>query len=379
MTRCIREAGAVVASQRLLTSQFEEGQCGIHDLSSAGWILGHAGLDLPSISNRGYWLHARLAHLLGAGDYDQAIAFLENHLTVPGGNKLLMLACALAGRFIAERLVEVASRHPDYWFDGAFLARTSEPERLLALFDGKPVDGHAIATIGEVVIANRDAGVAEPGAEARWEAIAGRAAAPEYAADFRNVQLRLAARSDLEDAVYLLMRYGRLYPRWETYDGMLAVLGRLVMVDAARAVAIVAESSDTFDRADWFGGLCWWFNLPQEAEPLLQEMLRVGDPELNAALTRVLVSSQAPSWVDRFLSTVSAINPLDRARDFSPGIAHMQAAELAKEAEKMRERLYPWLPHDEGSNQLCARDLFDVRCAPQMPLIQPWGNGHQLP
>lgn len=378
MTTITPENRAVEAAERMIRAHIRHPQCRRQELELAAWILGADGIGLPQFPDAGDQLHARLGYLLGAGKHDAAGAFLDDQLPDAAADKLLMHACVLAGRLMPERLVKIAARHRGRWFDGPFLARCAEPDRLLKLFAGQPLDEHAIATIGEIVIAGRDAGAPVQQAESRWEAIAARTAPPEYSADFRNIHLRLAARESLDEAACLLARYGSVYPRWEIYDGMQAVLGRLAPEDPQRAVNLVAESPEAEDRVDWFGGLSWWFALPRPAEALLADLLAQADAQLNCALAKVLIPSRAPQWLARALAGVDAVDPLQRARDFSPGVKHLQAAGLSEEAEQAREQLYPKLTQ-VGNGTLGPRELFEVRCAPQLPQMLPWGTGSQLP
>jgi len=371
---------AAAAASRLLQAQTQRARAKLIEIELAAWLVGNAGGQAPRFANPTDDLHVRLAVALGAGDFDAAESLLIAYLPTPEGDKLLFHACHLAGTMMADRLIEIAHRYPDNWFNGRMLTSTSQPARLLALFDNQPTLGHAIITTGELVVVGRDAGAPIAGAEERWAAVVGDQLSHMHDPRFRDTWLRIAARESLDTAVDLLMRLADGWGRDTIVDGVSAVLARLVRQDPERAAAVVASSVAPWDRLAWFETLTWWFDLPAPAEPILHELLNLGDPEINLVLARILTSARAPQWLDHALMTAETQPPLERARELAPGIFQLRAAGLHDEAERVRNRVLPLLPeHPDTPGDVAPRDLFDTLSAPGLPALVPWGAGPGLP
>ncbi len=371
---------SVEAANRVLQSHAQQPACTLIELELAAWTIGRAGGESSALPDASENLHVRLATMLGAGNFSSALELLDQKLSTPEGDKLLFSACDLAADKMAEQLIEIAHRHPDKWFPGPMLARTTQPERLLALFENRPTLGHAISTIGELVIVGRDSQKPIYQAETLWAEILRNRLSHSHDPRFRDTWLRITARGEIDEAIELLMRLANEFGRSEIFDGVTAVLARLVRNDPDRAAAIVASSADPWERLDWFEPLKWWFQLPVAAEPILRDLLSLKDSEVDIRLSRMLTSARAPEWLERSLKTASSHAPLSRAREFAPGISQLRSALLEDDAELARNQLLPLLeeaPSSQGG--LAPRDLFDGLSAPGLPALVPWGTGPGLP
>jgi hypothetical protein len=197
---------------------------------------------------------------------------------------------------------------------------------------------------------------------------------------FRDTWLRIVARESLDAGLDLLLTLEKDWGRDNVLDGARAVLARLVRADPERASGVVARSTDPWDRLAWLETLSWWFELPAAAEPILRDLLNVGDPDIDIQLARALTSARALPWLDRALTTAEAHPPLERARDLAPGVSQLRAAGLQDEAERVRDRLLRLLPERGGQPGVVApRDLFDTLSASGLPALVPWGAGPGLP
>jgi hypothetical protein len=184
----------------------------------------------------------------------------------------------------------------------------------------------------------------------------------------------------MEEAIGLLLRLANEFGRSTIFDGMTAILARLVRDDAARAAEIVASSPQQNDRVEWFEPLKWWFELPLPAQTLLEDLLSANDPEIDVRLARMLTSAKAPEWLDRSLRSINRLTPLDRARELSPGVSQLRSGNLDEEAERVRNQLLPFLNTDTPAHhEVAALDLFDTLSAPDLPALVSWGTGPGLP
>lgn len=369
---------AAAAANRVVQSHARRSECLLVELELAAWTIGSAGGQSPSLPNPSENLHVQLATLLGRGAFTEAVAFVDQHADTADGDKLLFSACDLAGDRIPDELIELAYRHRDKWFSGSMLARTNQPERLLGLFAGQPVLGHAISTIGELVIVGRDSGNPVTDAEKLWSEILRNSVMHRHDPAFRDTSLRIRVREGMEEGIDLLIRLANEFGRSSIFDGMTAVLARLVRDDDSRAAGIVASSSDPWDRVDWFEPLKWWFELPASAEPLLEDLLSVNDPEIDVRLVRMLTSARSPEWLKRVLRSINNYPPLERARQFSPGVSQLRSAGLEDDAELVRNQLLPLLS-TQSNDSIAPLDLFDTLSAPGLPALVPWGTGPGLP
>lgn len=368
------------AAIRVLQGHAQRSQCKLVELELAAWVIGSASGKSPQLPKPTEDLHVRLAAALGSREFDAAESLLNEHIPTTEGDKLLFSACDLAGDLMADRLIDIAYRHPNKWFLGPMLAKTTHPERLLGLFKNRPTLGHAISTVGELVIVGRDAGSPIKEAELLWAEVLRNRLSHTHDARFRDTWLRIAVRESLENAIELLMRLANEFGRGAILDGVTAVLARLVRNDPERAVAIVAGSPDPWDRLDWFEPLKWWFELPPAAEPIVRDLLVVGNPEIDIRLARMLTSAGAPVWLERSLKTAKSQQPLELARDLAPGVSQLRSGSLHEEAERVREQVLPLLPDSAAVPwQIAPRDLFDTLSAPHLPALVPWGSGPGLP
>ena len=371
---------AAAAAGRILEAHTKQSQCKLIEIELGAWLVGKAGGQSPRLANPVDDLHARLAVTLGSNDLEATESLLNSYLSTSEGEKLLFHACHLGGLFMADRLIEIAHRYPNKWFNGRMLATTSLPARLLALFDNQPTLGHAIITIGELVILGRDAGTPIAAAEERWAAVVRDELSHLHDPRFRDTWLRITVRESLDSAVDLLMRLADGWGRDTIVDGVSAVLARLVRQDPGRAAAVVTSSKDFWDQLAWFEALTWWFELPTPAEPILENLLNLNDSEINLVLARVLTSAQSPKWLDLALETVEVHPPLERARKLAPGISQLREAGLHEEAERIRDRVLPFLPENpELPGGINPRDLFETLSALGLPPLVPWGTGSGLP
>ena len=369
------------AATRVLQFHARRPKCLLVELELAAWTIGHAGGELPaSLPNVSENLHVQLATLLGSGRFTEALTFVDQHAATAQGDKLLFSACDLAGDHIADELIELTYRHRGKWFSGPMLTKTTRPDRLLGLFKDQPTLGHAISTVGELVIVGRDRGAPITEAEELWAEILRNSAMHSHDRVFRDTFLRIRVREDMGEAINLLLQLANEFGRSTIFDGMTAVLARLVREDAPRATAIVASSPEPDGRIEWFEPLKWWFELPSPALPVLEDLLSVTDPEIDIRLARMLTSARAPEWLERSLRSINSLAPVDRARELSPGVSQLRSGGLEDDAERVRNQLLPFLnaqapTHDE----VAALDLFDTLSAPNLPALVPWGAGPGLP
>lgn len=369
---------AAAAANRVVQSHARRSECLLVELELAGWTIGSAGGQAPTLPNPSENLHVQLATLLGGGAFTEAVAFVDQHAGTAAGDKLLFSACDLAGDRIPDELVELAYRYRDKWFAGPMLAKTTQPERLLGLFAGQPTLGHAINTVGELVIVGRDRGNPIAEAEKLWSEMLRNSAMHRHAPEFRDTWLRIRVREGMEEAIDLLIRLANEFGRNSIFDGMTAVLARLVRDDAQRAVAIVASSPDPWDRVEWFEPLKWWFELPAPAETVLGNLFSLNDPEIDIRLARLLTSARSPEWLKRSLRSIDTYTPLERARELSPGVSQLRSGGLEDDAELVRNQLLPLLS-TQSNDGVMAVDLFDTLSAPGLPALVPWGTGPGLP
>src|SRR5688500_3032744 len=168
------------------------------DLEIAAWHVGRAGGTPPKLPDDTEDLHVRMACAFGAGRDEAALALVDERAAADDGYRLLLDACHLVGDRLADPLIELAERHCDVSVSGTMLARTRQPERLLALMQG---DSREFSTIAELVIRGRDAGTPCAPAEQAWAEVSHPAREPTYDRGYREATLRLLARESLDCAV----------------------------------------------------------------------------------------------------------------------------------------------------------------------------------
>lgn len=275
------------AATRVLVARTRGVEVSLLDVELAGWVAGAAGRLLPSLPDPVEDLHARQAALFGARDDDAAFALLAQQVESDAGERLLIHACHLVGDRCSDQLIEVAEQHRDVWFSGPMLARTRDPVRLLALVDHDARYEHTVATIAELYIRGFDAGDIAPEVASRWVALNELGKQPGEVASFREAELRLAARTDLDRAVTVMLSYARSWGYDQQDAGTEAVLTRLVRRDPERASAVVAKREDPENRVEWLDPLTRTFALPSSAEPIVDALLSLPSLESVYALARI--------------------------------------------------------------------------------------------
>jgi len=373
------EQRSVDAAKRLLQVQEESPYIKLVVKELAGWILGRFDQRLPVQSNAIDDHHIHLSAAAGASEFQLIEQLLNDFLATEKGDKLLFSACDFAGDFMAEQLIEIAARHPENMFNGRMLANTSNPLRLLELLcDHSLIESNAIETVGELVLVGLDSHEPLVRVEQRWEEVM-----IEYPSNlrmFRDVLLRITVRKSMSDAISLLQDFANDWGAENLYDGVRAVLTRLVREDPARASKLVANCHSHWDQLAWLESLLWWFEVPKEAKPIIDDLVAIGDPEVDMALARLLTRTKTPELLGSVLESSDEFMPLERALDFAPGVYQLRAAGFMYEAEQVREQVLPFLPITSQSNdEVSAIDLFDVLSAPDIPPLVPWGAGPGSP
>ncbi len=350
---------------------------------SCAWILGAYGETCAVPRDAVEALHVAVAALAGAGDDDAALTYLESHLADGDAGRLLDSACHRMGSRCADRLTEIAHRHPGRAFAGRMLATVSEPERLLALLPQTPArSANAIDTVAELVIRGRDEGQRITAAERAWERIA--TVEPTHSHAYRDTSLRIAAREDLERALDKLREFGDEWGRTEIEDGARAVLDRLVQSDPERATHVVTESQDPRDRVAWLEALAWWFELPVAAGAVVDALLDIGDDQLDLSVAAILVGANDDERLarvgQRLVSRLAdgALDAHQIARALAPKVYQLARAERRDDVERGRELVLSCLGDSGSAEEGKASDVFEVLAAP-IPAFVPWGSGPGLP
>jgi hypothetical protein len=258
------------------------------------------------------------------------------------------------------------------------LSRTTRPDRLLALLGSD--QRHRVRTIAELVIAGRDEGAPIAEAEAAWAAIAKE---PywnwSYMQEYCNAAIRIQAREDVETAVRLLETFERPDRPGQVFEGVFAVLARLVRQDPLHAATLTADAVSPQDRVIRLQGLTWWFELPPVAEPIVNTLLGVRDPYVEQVLLRILAVCRAPALLERALAGAAGEPPLEIANSLALGVHALRVAGRHDDAERVRGDLLPVLAAQPlAPAQVAPRDLFDVISAPSRPTMTPWRTPPRL-
>jgi hypothetical protein len=344
----------------------------------AAWLVGSAGGTIPHLPSPTGNLEARLAALLGAGDHAATEAFLLEYVPTPPGEKLLFSACMLAGDQMADTLVELAHRFRTPWFLGSMLTRTTRPDRLLALLGSD--QRHLMRTICELVIAGRDQGTPIVEAEQRWAAIARE---PywnwSYMNEYCDGALRIKARENLDDAIDLLETFEQSDRPGYGHHGAMAVLARLVRADVAKAAQLTEDASSPRDRVIRLQGMAWWTELPEAAQPLVNDLMNEQDADVKLSLVRILAGCGAPPPFERALRGATPNPPLEVADQLALGVYLLRIAGRNDAAEGVRDRLVPTLDALVVPGKVAPLDLFDVISAPGRPRMAPWRTSPGLP
>lgn len=354
------------------------------DVETAAWVLGLHGHATPPLPEPAH-THARLAAALASGNATQATALLHDRLPRPGMERLLIHACHLGGHRHADALLDVALAHPATWFNGAMLASTSRPAELLARLDvsrGQPLSMPDIVTIAELVLRSLDAGQPCPAAEALWLPLAEAPDALARHPQFRTAHLRFLARRDPASARARLQHYAETYPRSDLYIGAVAVLARLLLADPAAAVALVAASDEEADVSVWLPALCWGFELPAAAHPLVTRLLDSTDPETGLDLVTALARTPNVTWLERAWQNTEGLADRDEriVRAIGPALMQLHAAGLDDQADTLTSLADKWLRDARViDGQLPATGLLRVLGAPGLPPLVPWVQGFDLP
>jgi hypothetical protein len=367
------------ASIRVLEARVRGAELDIMDLQLAAWAAGLAGRRPPPLPDPTEDLHVRQAAAFGARDDEAGFAILAEHISTDAGNKLLIHACHLVGDRCADTLLEHAAQHPDVWFSGPMLVRTRQPLRLLALADASGIQTHIVNTIGELAIRGRDTGSTVREVEERWAELNRPSVDPGYLSGFRNAQLRIAAREDMEYAIEWTQEHARGWGYDAQDDGTEAVLGRLVRVDPERACRIVAGREDPENRLSWLWPLVRWFELPVAAESIVDELFAHEPPVDPIALAQTLIMAHSWDRLDRALAQIEPTQLPELATSVAVAIARLRDAGLHDDAEIARARVLMTLGARATEGVVSPRDLLDVLSAPGRPPLVPWKPDPGLP
>jgi hypothetical protein len=229
---------------------------------------------------------------------------------------------------------------------------------------------HMVSTVAELVVRGRDAGVMAPEIQARWGELNQRGKQPGNVASFREAELRLAARTDMEHAIIQVDALANAWGYDEQDDGTEAVFCRLVRVDPDRACRIVARRADPANRVSWLSGLVRWHELPIETQPMVDELLarRLGGSTI--ALASLLILARAGDREDRALAKLRNEQALDLASGLAVSVALLRRAGLREDAELARSKVLAVIGDRHDAQQ--ARDLFEMLSAPDRPAMLPW-------
>jgi hypothetical protein len=341
----------------------------------SGWLLGAAGEEVPTLTDRRDDLHARLGAVAGRGDGTALSALVDAHADEPEGVRLLASASELYGPNEPDLVLDLAERHPAAWFDGAMLADTSEPARLLGLLpEHEPPDGREVRTVAEVVIAGRESGNASAEAESRWTRIV--AQDPRHLGPYRDGVLRVTARESLEQALSLLWDISEWWGRDLVLDGARAVLGRLVLTDPSRAVDVVATSGGARGHALWLGGLVPPGALVPQVAGLVDDLLADDDAVIRLDVARVLAGTSEHPRLDRALRSVPAASADQLARALAPGVfqlRHVGRDDVAEAVRTLAISAISRAPADGAAAHEEATAKFEV-LAGAGPTLVPWSR-----
>jgi hypothetical protein len=341
----------------------------------SGWLLGAQGEEVPTLTDRRGDLHARLGAAAGRGDGTALAALVDAHVGEPEGVRLLASAGELYGPTEPDLVLDLAERHPAAWFDGAMLADTSEPVRLLGLIpEHEPPDGREVRTVAEIVIAGRESGNASSEAESRWTRIVARD--PRHLGPYRDGVLRVAARESVERALSLLWDISEWWGRDLVVDGARAVLGRLVLSDPSRAVDTVTASGGARGHALWLGGLVPPGALVPEVAGLVDDLLADEDSVVRLDVARVLAGTSELSRLDRALRSAPAASADELARALAPGVFQLRRVGRDDTAEAVRTLAMGAIsraPADGAATCEEAAATFEV-LAGAGPTLVPWSR-----
>ncbi|HEY4243524.1 MAG TPA: hypothetical protein VGM88_27115 [Kofleriaceae bacterium] len=372
------------ASRLLAVSAADPDRYNEFDATTAAWLVGRGGGGVPTFPDRIAQLLAEMAVAFGAGRNDEALQRLEEvtPIELQTGSRRLWagaLASLLAGRVIPERLVELLRAGKTY-IAGELVAGTTRPEELLAFY-GDRGDDAAYEAIGELVIRHRDAGVPLEAAEAKWRAIL--VGWPTGRHNYRGASLialviRLAVRDSIDAGIVALTTGEASYMWPKVWQGVLAVLARLVRVDPARAVRLVLGTDDPkfppnepSEMIRWISALAWDFALPPEAMQVVEACLGHVEPDEHVELARELVSTRDLALVDRAIAAAGEQPPPAWARALGDPTKRLREAGYFDDAELVRERVVRLAPSE--------LDFFDMRSAVELPNLNPWQHGTNLP
>lgn len=370
MTAHLNRAGD--AAVRVLQARARGADLDLIDLQVAAWTAGKAGRRPPALPDLKEDLHVRQAAAFGAGDDEAAFALLVKHMSTAAGEHLLMYACHLVGDRCADQLLELAARDPAVWFSGRMLVRTHDPIRLLALVDATKLESHIVSTVCELAIHGRDTQRRVVEIEQRWAALNDARQRPEYLRAFREAELRVAAREDMEEAVDLLDSHADAWGYDQQDEGTEAVLGRLVRIDPTRACEIVADRDDPANQIAWLRPLVRWFGLPGAAQPIVDELLVREPSEDDVLLLSPLIFARAFDRLDRLLPRLGNV-PADELAAAAPvAIARLRDAGFDDDAESARDRILSTLGDRSKSGGVAPQDLLDALSAAGRPPLVPW-------
>lgn len=354
------------AALRVLDARARGAELELVELELAAWQVGLAGGQVPAMPEPTEDLHVRMAALFGAGDDAAGLALLDANVSTDDGYRLLSDACHFVGDRLADELLEIGERHSDATTSGRMLARTRYPERLLALVDRPTTRSIAIGTVAELVVRGRDRGARCEPAERRWVELS--RPEPTYEKRYRESVLRIAVRESMDHALADLDRWTASHGHAGQSNGAIAVLARLVRDDAQRACALVAACPDPDDRLEWLEPLLWWFSVPREAEPIVDELLSAPLDD-RISLLRMLIRARDFTRLDRALALATEEPAADLALGCAAAVAQLRRAGHDDAAARARARLLPLL--SDAAGDVAPLDLFDARSGVNPPLV-PW-------
>ena len=178
----------------------------------------------------------------------------------------------------------------------------------------------------------------------------------------------------------MLQSYAENWGADTLYDGARAVLARLVRTDPAHACNLIEQLPTPSEKIAWLESVVWWFSVPDQARPIIQELRECGDPDIDLALIRMLTRTGSTQLIAPFLSSSITVTPAERAFEFAPGICQLRAAGRQADAESVRSLVLPYLKRNASvQDSTEATAIFEVLSAPGIPTLVPWGRGPGLP
>jgi hypothetical protein len=250
-------------------------------VETTAWTLASAGRDGPPPAHPANVTCAAIAAAVASGDegaFERAVMGAAERGREALYQALLQAEVLGGGRWphqVAGQIARFGEPLPARTVVHALA--TTDPGAALRLVDGLGdlrLSPEAVEALAELVVTARDAGAPDGRAEERWSALERDRPVADAESAWLDMGLRLAAHADLDEAVDELEDVVGWYG-WEDFiEGPLAVLGRLVRVDAERAVELAATGGTAAVRADLLQTLTWWGEIPAPAVQLLESLIK---------------------------------------------------------------------------------------------------------